>query len=93
MIGTLPTSGTSLIDHDSSSEYIVQEDLTKAARKVSDAKKHESTSPATALLFDALKYAYFLLSQIGVHCVNCPSAHVSYRTVDLTSTHSRLSCI
>ena len=25
-----------------SSEYIVQEDLTKAARKVSDAKKHES---------------------------------------------------
>ena len=40
-----------MIDHDFSSEYIVQEDLTKAARKVSDAKKHESMSLATTLFF------------------------------------------
>lgn len=39
----IPRWGASLIDHDFTSEYIVQEDLTKAARKVSDAKKHEST--------------------------------------------------
>lgn len=42
MIGTFSTLRTSLTDHDFTSEYIVQEDLTKAARKVGDAKKHES---------------------------------------------------
>lgn len=69
MIGTFSHSSASLSDHDFSREYIVQEDLTKAARKVSDAKKHESMSLAITFLFNALKDLSLLLSQIGVFCI------------------------
>jgi hypothetical protein len=42
-----------------------QEDLTKAARKVSEAKKHESTLVYLLHLITALRV---FLSQVGVRC-------------------------
>jgi hypothetical protein len=54
-------------------EYIVQEDLTKAARKVSDAKKHESEFNFFIIQGIFLNIFY---SQAGVFCID---PHVIYR--------------
>ena len=49
-------------------EYVTQEDLTKAARKLSEAKKHESKCLNLSPLYEADSFSRSL-SQDGVHHV------------------------
>ena len=44
-------------------EYVTQEDLTKAARKVSDAKKHESKHPYIKSL---INITHLYISENGI---------------------------
>jgi hypothetical protein len=65
---------TKVVTYFARREYVNQEDLTKAARKVSEAKKHESKPMGLSTLDSGLIFSHH--SQDGILCIDINSVVV-----------------